>query len=304
MACGSLALNGQQFSDLQLRVDGRLRAGQLQVDRLRINQRQPGASTSGTIDGYPATLAVQGNDLVLTVVPEPSSLALLGVGAPSVCWATVGGDGQHCVPLLAGHGFPCVLSVAGAVGLGTSGECVCRGYGYQMFGMAYPGRKQMSDRFSGKSSCPSSWLLAVAFASFAAAVVIASQPVRADVYWTLPVGQTGRLVGGVELGRSPADRQRHRLCRQRRNGDDHHAGRSLRVAFAGRQCGKRNGANDRRRPIYANTRVRGLLRHGHFHAVRRDQQVNSYYYGSLYLGYNAGSSGTYNLSGSGQLSAY
>ena len=39
------------------------------------------ASTSGSIDGYPATLAVQGNDLVLTVVPEPSTLALLGAGA-------------------------------------------------------------------------------------------------------------------------------------------------------------------------------------------------------------------------------
>ena len=42
-------------------------------------------STSGTflssnvvIDGYPATLSEQGNEIVLTVVPEPSTLALLG----------------------------------------------------------------------------------------------------------------------------------------------------------------------------------------------------------------------------------
>ena len=39
-----------------------------------------GANTSGRIDGYEVTLAVQGNDLVLTV-PEPSMFALPGVGA-------------------------------------------------------------------------------------------------------------------------------------------------------------------------------------------------------------------------------
>ena len=35
-------------------------------------------SSSGTIDGYQATLSEQGNTIVLTVVPEPSALALLG----------------------------------------------------------------------------------------------------------------------------------------------------------------------------------------------------------------------------------
>jgi hypothetical protein len=39
-----------------------------------------GANTTGTIDGYPATLTVQGNDLVLNVVPEPSTATLLGAG--------------------------------------------------------------------------------------------------------------------------------------------------------------------------------------------------------------------------------
>ncbi len=52
-------------------------------------------STSGTflssnvaIDGYPATLSEQGNDIVLSVVPEPSTLALLGaalLGLGVVC---------------------------------------------------------------------------------------------------------------------------------------------------------------------------------------------------------------------------
>jgi ABC-type Na+ efflux pump permease subunit len=38
-----------------------------------------GADISGSIAGYSATLAISGNDLVLNVVPEPSTIALLGV---------------------------------------------------------------------------------------------------------------------------------------------------------------------------------------------------------------------------------
>jgi len=42
-----------------------------------------GANTSGTINGYPATLSIDflRHDLMLTVTPEPNSLVLLGVGA-------------------------------------------------------------------------------------------------------------------------------------------------------------------------------------------------------------------------------
>ena len=39
-----------------------------------------GPRTSGTVNGFPATLGIQGNDIVLNVVPEPSTLALLGTG--------------------------------------------------------------------------------------------------------------------------------------------------------------------------------------------------------------------------------
>jgi hypothetical protein len=37
-----------------------------------------GATTSGMIGGYPASISIQGDNLVLNVVPEPSALALLG----------------------------------------------------------------------------------------------------------------------------------------------------------------------------------------------------------------------------------
>ncbi len=39
-----------------------------------------GDNRSGMIGIYSATLAVEGTDLVLNVVPEPSTLGLLGVG--------------------------------------------------------------------------------------------------------------------------------------------------------------------------------------------------------------------------------
>ncbi len=39
-----------------------------------------GANTSGMIDGLPASLGMQGSDLVLRVVPEPGTLAMLAAG--------------------------------------------------------------------------------------------------------------------------------------------------------------------------------------------------------------------------------
>ncbi len=49
-----------------------------------------GTSLSGSIDGLPATLSVQNNDLMLTVVPESSTAALLGAGILGLigwaCW--------------------------------------------------------------------------------------------------------------------------------------------------------------------------------------------------------------------------
>jgi hypothetical protein len=39
-----------------------------------------GSNSTGTIGGYPASLAIQDNELVVNVVPEPSTIALLAIG--------------------------------------------------------------------------------------------------------------------------------------------------------------------------------------------------------------------------------
>jgi autotransporter-associated beta strand protein len=78
MPSGNLVLSGQQFADFNFTPLGGFGPGNYTlIDALAITGS---LSTSGTIDGLPATLAVQGNDVVLTVVPEPSTLALLGAG--------------------------------------------------------------------------------------------------------------------------------------------------------------------------------------------------------------------------------
>ena len=64
---GTLLVNGSLVSSVAVNSGGTLGGA--------------GNLTSGTIDGYPATLAVQNENLVLNVVPEPGTLALLGVGA-------------------------------------------------------------------------------------------------------------------------------------------------------------------------------------------------------------------------------
>ena len=79
--CGRLVLDNQQFADFNFTV-GRLRSRYVHLDRLGIDAYgQPGTGTSGTIDGLPANIAIQGDDVVLNVVPEPSTLVLLGVAA-------------------------------------------------------------------------------------------------------------------------------------------------------------------------------------------------------------------------------
>jgi hypothetical protein len=81
MNSGALTLNGQQFSDFSFTPLGGLGIGSYPLIDAGSISGSLGANTSGTIDGLSATLAVQGNDLVLNVVPEPGTLALLVVAA-------------------------------------------------------------------------------------------------------------------------------------------------------------------------------------------------------------------------------
>jgi autotransporter-associated beta strand protein len=81
MPAGTLLLNGQQFSDFSFTPLSRFGPGAFTLIDAGSISGSLGLNTSGTIDGLPATLAIQGDNLVLTVVPEPGTLGLLVVGA-------------------------------------------------------------------------------------------------------------------------------------------------------------------------------------------------------------------------------
>ncbi len=80
ISCGALTLNGQQFSDFNFMPSANFALGSYPLIAFGSTSGSLGNSTSGTIDGFPATLAVEGNDLVVNVVPEPSTAALLATG--------------------------------------------------------------------------------------------------------------------------------------------------------------------------------------------------------------------------------
>ena len=84
MPSGSLTFSGQQFSNFGFTwTDGFGQGTYTLVNAQSISGL--GSNLSGSIDGLPATLSVQGSgnnqDLVLNVTPEPSTFTLLGVGA-------------------------------------------------------------------------------------------------------------------------------------------------------------------------------------------------------------------------------
>ncbi len=83
MPAGLLTLDDQQFSDFNFTYLAGFGRGTYTLINAGSISGSLGANTTGIIDGYPATLAVQGNNLVL-IVPEPSALALLAAGALSL----------------------------------------------------------------------------------------------------------------------------------------------------------------------------------------------------------------------------
>ena len=79
MPTGLLALNNQQFTDFNFTPLSGFGPGEYTLIDAGSISGSLGSGTSGTIDDYQANIAVQGDSLVLNVVPEPGTLALLGV---------------------------------------------------------------------------------------------------------------------------------------------------------------------------------------------------------------------------------
>jgi hypothetical protein len=79
MPGGLLALGGQQFSDFNFMPLAGFGPGTYTLIDAGSISGTLGGTTSGFFGGYSATLAInaQSHDLVLTVVPEPGTLALL-----------------------------------------------------------------------------------------------------------------------------------------------------------------------------------------------------------------------------------
>jgi hypothetical protein len=82
MPTSLLSLHGQQFSDFNFTALGGFGPGSYTLIDAGSISGSLGGNTGGTINGLPATLAIQGNDVVLTVVvPEPGTLALLAASS-------------------------------------------------------------------------------------------------------------------------------------------------------------------------------------------------------------------------------
>ena len=87
MPSGTLTFSGQQFSNFGFTWTAGFGPGTYTL----VNAKSIsglGSNLSGSIDGLPATLSVSNNNLMLTVVPEPSTAALLGAGVVGLIgWA-------------------------------------------------------------------------------------------------------------------------------------------------------------------------------------------------------------------------
>lgn len=89
MPGGTLVLGGQQFCDCNFTPLAGFGPGTYTLIEAGSLSGNLGTDVSGTIDGYQANLAIQGDNLVLnvsTAVPEPSTLALLAAAGVGIFW--------------------------------------------------------------------------------------------------------------------------------------------------------------------------------------------------------------------------
>ena len=85
MASSTLYLNGQQFSDFAFTTQAGFGQGTYVLfDAGTIDGSLASSGLSGTVGGLGATLGIVGNDVILTVVPEPSALMLLAASVVSL----------------------------------------------------------------------------------------------------------------------------------------------------------------------------------------------------------------------------
>ena len=78
MTANTLSINGQQFADFTFNALSGFNEGVYTlIDAGTISGTGLGSNRTGLINGLGATLSVSGNDLILTVIPEPGTVALL-----------------------------------------------------------------------------------------------------------------------------------------------------------------------------------------------------------------------------------
>ena len=78
---GTLTLNDQEFADFTFDTLGGFGAGEyILFEAAGISGTGLGSSLTGDIDGLSSTLSIDGTDVILTVVPEPNTAALLVSG--------------------------------------------------------------------------------------------------------------------------------------------------------------------------------------------------------------------------------
>ncbi|MGO9113049.1 MAG: hypothetical protein ACLP9L_27775 [Thermoguttaceae bacterium] len=160
----------------------------------------------------------------------------------------------------------------------------------------------MFDKVFTQSNRTADRLLTVSFASFVVVVLMTSLPARADVTWTLPAGQSGDWsVASNWGGTLPTSSDTATIVN----------GGTATITLLGEVCGTlslggstgsgtvqmTNGG------LSTGAQYVGSSGLGTFTQSGGINNINIYDYTGLYLANNAGSSGTYNLSGNGQLSA-
>lgn len=77
MPSSTLYLNNQQFSDFTFSPQANFTSGTFVLIDAGLIQGGLGTNLNGTINGLPASISAVGNDLQLTIVPEPSDIVLL-----------------------------------------------------------------------------------------------------------------------------------------------------------------------------------------------------------------------------------